>query len=393
MPLPAGEAHRDRARRRAGGFRVAVCIDTRDAPGRERLVGAYRHALGRGWYLFLVRGDDAAACHQMAGLHVDGAILYDREPGLHRALKRLRVITVEASARNLDLDDAAVFADDRKIARLAADHLIAGGFEHFAYCGMAHSHQSRTRGEHFREIIARRGFPVATFSGVWPDGEIALPPLVRWLRGIPKPSGLLASDDRVAERVLAACRWAGLKVPDEVGVLGTSNDELMCELTHPRLSSVALPTAEIGRRAAELLERLLVGRPPKRRHVTLAPLEVIARASTDRISAMDPQVAAAIEFIRANARRPIGTDQVAESVGIPRRTLERHFARTTGQTIHQFLVEIRLRHAKQFLRHSDAPLGEVARYCGYLATSAFTRMFAAAAGCHPETYRKQYRGG
>ncbi|MCC6353604.1 MAG: substrate-binding domain-containing protein [Verrucomicrobiae bacterium] len=392
MALRGGIGEARRKRRRAGAFRVAVCIDTRDAPGRERLVGAYRYALERGWYLFLVRGDDAAACHQMAGLHVDGAILYDREPGLHRALRRLGAVTVEASARNLDLDNAAVFADDQKIARMAADHLIASGFEHFAYCGMAHSHQSLTRGEHFCDLITRRGFSATAFSGVWPDGEIALPPLVRWLRGIPRPAGILASDDRVAERVLAACRWLGLKVPDEIGVLGTSNDELMCELTHPRLSSVALPTSELGRRAAELLERILIGRPPRRPFLTLAPLEVIARASTDRTSAKDPKIAAAIEFIRANARRPIGTDQLADSVGIPRRTLERRFAKDTGQTIHQFLVEIRLRHAKQFLRHSDAPLNEVARYCGYLATSAFTRMFSASAGCHPETYRRQYRG-
>lgn len=391
MTRAIGTGSKMRKPRSRGGFRVAVCIDTRDAPGRERLVGVYRYALERGWHLFLVRGDAAAACRQMAGLHPDGAILYDRDAALHRAFRRLRVATVEASARNLALDDAAVFADDTKIARMAAEHLIAAGFEHFAYCGMAASHQSLVRGERFREHLRRRGYQAAAFHGIWPDGEVALAPLVRWLRGMPKPSGLLASDDRVAERVLAACRWAGLRVSEEVGVLGTSNDELMCELTHPRLSSVALPAAEIGRRAAEMLDRLLTGRPVRRRHWRLPPLEVVARASTDRLSSADPAVAAAIEFIRASGRQPIGTDQVAAAARIPRRTLERRFAASTGRTIHQFLTDVRLRNAKQFLRHSDAPLHDVARHCGYLATSAFTRMFAARAGCHPEAYRRQYR--
>lgn len=381
-----------RPSRRARGIRVAVCIDTREGPGRERLAGAYGYALKRDWRLFLVRGDDDIACRQMPGLHVDGAILYDRGASLHRALRRLGVITVEASARNLEYDDAAVFADDAKIARMAAAHLMERGFEHFAYCGMNDSHQSLVRGDSFVRHLKSKGFPVTKFDGVWPDGEVSLAPLIRWLRAIPKPSGVLASDDRVAERVLAGCRLAGLNVPDDVGVLGTSNDELLCELTYPRLSSVALPTVEIGRQAAELLETLLRGRRLERNHRALPPLEVVVRASTDRLSTKDPKVAAAIEFIRAKGRQPIGTTQVAEAVAMSRRTLERRLAAATGQTVHQFLVEVRLRNAKQFLRHSDAPLSEVARHCGYLATSAFTRMFVASAGCHPEAYRKRYQG-
>lgn len=387
--MASGKTQRRRLR---GDTRVAVCIDTREGPGRERLTGVYGYALKRDWRLFLIRGDDAVAARQLPGLNVDGAILYDRGPSLHRSLKRLRVITVEASARNLELNDAAVFADDTQIARMAAAHLIDRGFEQFAYCGMTESRQSRIRGEEFQRHLRGKGLPVTKFEGVWPDGEVALGPLIRWLRRMRKPCGVLASDDRVAERVLAACRLASLSVPEEIGVLGTSNDELLCELTHPRLSSVALPTVEIGRRAAEILGQLMEGRRPKRRHVALPPMEVVVRASTDRLSTTDPEVAVAIRFIRANGRQPIGTDQVADAVRLARRTLERRFSNATGRTVHDFLVDERSRFAKQFLRHSDAPLNEVARHCGYLATSAFTRMFTATTGCHPDVYRKRYRG-
>jgi transcriptional regulator GlxA family with amidase domain len=122
-------------------------------------------------------------------------------------------------------------------------------------------------------------------------------------------------------------------------------------------------------------------------------LEVIIRASTDRLPSAHPAIMAAMEFIRANSNQSIGTDQVAGAVGIPRRTLERRFMATIGQTVHDFLIKMRLRRAKQLLRQSRASLGEVARQCGYSALSAFTRMFTACVGCHPEVYRKQYKEG
>jgi LacI family transcriptional regulator len=174
-----------------------------------------------------------------------------------------------------------------------------------------------------------------------------------------------------------------------VAVLGIGNDELICELSYPPLSSVALPTREIGRRAAEILESFLHYQPPAQRHWLIPPQEVIVRASTDRIPSAHPAVMAAMEFIRNKSHQPIGTDQVATAVGMPRRTLERRFQAALGKTVHDFLVEVRLRHARQLLRQSDAPLGEVARRCGYSALSAFTRMFTQCVGCHPEVYRKK----
>lgn len=380
-----------RAPEGAEPLRVAVCIDSRDGPGRERLLAVYRYATEKNWRLFLVRREDAEAMEHLASLRLDGAILYDRETRLHRFLKKRGIVCVEAGTRNLGLDDAAAFSDSPAICRLAVEHLAAAGVRSFGYCGLATTASSRLRVEGFSRSVRERGSRASIFSETLADGEAKLSSLIQWLQELPKPAGILAYDDKLAERVLAGCRWAGLEVPGEVAVVGIGNDELICELAYPRLTSVALPTQEIGRRAAQLLETLLQGRRCAKRHWPMAPLEVVVRASTDRTPSAPPKIMAAIEFLRAQSHRPVGTDQVAAAVGLPRRTLERHFQAALGQTIHEFLVELRLRQAKQRLRQSDVSLSEIARQCGYSALSAFTRMFAAQAKCHPETYRRQYR--
>ena len=168
------------ARRSDDPYRVAVCIDSRDGPGRERLQGVYRYALERSWRLFLVRNDDRNALQQLASLRLDGAILYDRVPALHQFLKRLGVICVEAGARNLDLDDAAVFSDSVAITRQAAEHLVAAGLKHFGYCSLAKRHPSTLRAKYLEASLKGLGFALEVFLEKLPDGEAHLAPLIRW---------------------------------------------------------------------------------------------------------------------------------------------------------------------------------------------------------------------
>ncbi|HPA16189.1 MAG TPA: substrate-binding domain-containing protein [Verrucomicrobiae bacterium] len=375
----------------AGAPSVAVCIDSRDGPGRERLLGVYRFAVERGWRLYLLRGEEPAVLGRLGRLPLDGAILYDKPASFHRALRARRVPCVETAARNLEFDDLAVFVDDGALARLAVEHLAGLGLNNYAYCGLARRLPSVRRAESFEKHVAGRGPCVAMFEESVSEGEAGLDRLIRWLRRLPKPVGLLAYDDKMAERVLAACGWAGIPVPDDVAVLGIGNDELMCQLAHPALSSVALPTAEIGRRAAESLDRFLRGRAPKCRLQAVVPTEVIARASTDRYPTSDPLVAGAIAFLVGRDSTPIGTDQVAAALGLSRRTLERRFRAVMGRTVHDFLTERRMRRAAELLRLHPHSLSEVAARCGYGALSAFIRAFNRAMGCHPREYRARYR--
>lgn len=372
----------------SGRPRVAVCVDTRDGPGRERVAGIYEYAVQRNWNLFLVRTDDEEAIARICEMHVIGAILYDRCAHFHQCLRAHGIFCVEASARNLDLDHAAIYVDDWAIGEMAALHLLGLKLEHFAYCGLpSRQVPSSGRNDGFSTCLRRHGF--ATSSFLVDVGESENSPMVlgRWLRDIPKPCGILAFDDRMAEHILTACHWGGISVPREVALVGVGDDELTCELMNPALSSVRLPTRAIGMLAAGVIDAHLQGLPVPTRQPQ-RPLEVVTRASSERLLRSDGAVSAAIKLIRSNAHSPYGTDQLVEALGVPRRTLERRFLACTGRTVHAYISDYRLYLAKRMLRRSFSPISEVARRSGYSALSAFTRMFIEREGCHPEEYRR-----
>lgn len=370
-------------------LRVAVCIDTRDGPGRERLLGIYEYAVQRNWSLILVRQDNAAAIRRVVEMRVDGAILFDRSAEFHRQLRRHGIFCVETSARNLKLDDVAIFVDDAAVGETAARHLESLGLEHFAYCGPTSTQApAARRASSFTRYLAQRRHSVDAFSDISASGESSYRTLHRWLRRLPTPVGILAFDDKIAECVIVASQWAGLQVPNQVAVVGVGNDELICELLEPKISSVCIPTREIGRRAAAAIEARHQGRSQAREQ-ELHSTEVAVRASTERLLTHDPKVLAVMELIRTRAHCPFGTDQIVDAVGIPRRTLERRFVASTGRTVHEFILECRLALAKRLLRRTGGTISDVSRQCGYAALTAFTRMFIERVGCHPDDYRRR----
>ena len=368
-------------------IRVAVCIDTRDGPGRDRLAGVYKFAATRNWQLSLIRQDDDLHIRLLHGTHFDGAITFDRSEALRNWLYDQGAVCIEASANRRRTEHGGVFVDDERIAHMAFAHLAEAGFEHFAFCGVRNSFVSGIRAERFAEYAGKSHSEASVFQDNYGDGQSALGGLVLWLKRLPKPVGILAFDDKMAMRVIAACLQENIAIPDLVGVLGIGNDELLCELTAPALSSLAVPTHEVGRRAAEMLAEFLAGHPPNPPRLALSPLDIVVRASTDRNRGTDELVGRAIEFLRAHAHTPIGTAQVAENLAVARRTLERRFQNETGKTLHDFLTEFRLRRAKHTLRQFDTPLEEIARASGYSAVSAFIRMFTRSTGVHPRDYR------
>ena len=217
--------------------------------------------------------------------------------------------------------------------------------------------------------------------------------MARWLQGLPHPVGLLVANDARALLVLEACRTAGLRVPDDVAVLGVDNDDLVCRLTSPTLSSIDHGARRIGQQAAALLDRLMDGEPAPVEPVRVQPEGVVERQSTDTLAVADPALARAVLLVRRRAFEGIGVGDILKDVPMSRRHLELEFKRLLGRTPHEEMQRIRMTRAAQLLETTDLAMPEIAAHCGVSYASQLTVQFRRFSGLTPTAYRKARRAG
>jgi len=285
--------------------------------------------------------------------------------------------------------------NDRAIARLAAEHLLDRGFHHFAFCGYPANRVngwSQERGRQFAARVGEAGWSCSTYLGrhrSTRDWEGFCASLTRWLASLPKPVGLMAADDKRARQVLEVCRLAGIQVPDEVAVIGVDNDEMLCQLSHPSLSSVESGARRVGHQAAALLDQLMAGRRPRQLKFMADPEGVVTRQSTDVLAVDDGDVARAVALIRSNATAGLTVPEVCDALKLARSTLELRFKRVMGRTLFAEIRRVQLQRAERLVRASDLTLKQIAAQCGFQSVQHMTTLFAARFGRPPAAYRRQ----
>jgi LacI family transcriptional regulator len=216
--------------------------------------------------------------------------------------------------------------------------------------------------------------------------------LCDWIKNLPKPVGIMACFDILGRQVLEACRQIEAAVPDDVAVVGVDNDELLCELADPPLSSVAPDAHRTGYVAAELLDQLMSGKSVPPHGHFIEPLAVVVRASSDVLAIEDPDVSHAMRFIRERACDGINVQDVLQSVPLSRRVLEGRFRKLVGRTPHEEIDRVRLDRVKELLRESELPLTEIAVRTGYEHVEYLSVVFKKRTGQPPSEYRKLHRG-
>jgi LacI family transcriptional regulator len=212
--------------------------------------------------------------------------------------------------------------------------------------------------------------------------------LAAWVRSLPKPAGVFCCYDIRGRQILEACRSINLRVPDDVAVIGVDNDQVLCELAEPPLSSVIPDTRRTGYLAAQLLEKLMSGRAVQPTMNLVEPLGIATRQSTDVLAIEDQEVSAAVQFIRNHACEGITVDRVLDAVPISRRMLERRFKRIVGRTPHDEIVRVQVERARQMLRGTDLPLKTIAERIGLRHGEYLSVLFKRATGIAPGAYRR-----
>jgi LacI family transcriptional regulator len=291
-----------------------------------------------------------------------------------------------------------IVSDDQAIGRLAAEYLLRRGFRQFAYCGFGDTYfWSRERGQGFCARVQEDGYEAHSYesehrsSASMHSWEKEQPGLVEWLESLPKPVGLMACNDDRSQYVLEACKIAGLHVPEQVAILGMGNDDLVCDLAAPRLSSIAVSAEKAGYEAAALLDSLMAGKDVADQRVVGLPSHVVTRQSTDVFAVSDPYVAEALRFIHGWAGKgAIQVDDVVGAIPVSRRSLYDRFAKTLGRSVHEEIKRVRVDHLARLLVSTDLPVAQIASRLGRPDVKNLARYFKQEMGVTPLQYRRRH---
>jgi LacI family transcriptional regulator len=284
--------------------------------------------------------------------------------------------------------------DNLAVARMVADHLRERGFRHFGFLGLPRGQDPPldNRADCFVQHLAQAGLSCHVFKAdaslTWKQEQNRI---AKWIRSLPKPLGVMTCNDSRGLQLLRACDGAGIAVPDQVAVIGAGNDDCMCSLSHPPLSSVDLGPESIGYEAAALLDRMMSGRDGRAQHVAVPPRGIINRRSTDVLATEDQAVAGAVGFIRSHACDDILVSDVLDHVRLSRSALEPRLKRVLGRTIHQEIQHVRLERVKAWLATTDLPTKQIAAQAGFHSVQYLARVFRKSTGLTTASYRKRMR--
>jgi LacI family transcriptional regulator len=382
--------------------KVALLVETARGYGRGVLRGIVRYARLHGpWAFYVTPGDFEQALPKMEQWGGTGIIACVETPRVSKSIlaSGLPVVAMDLSEEQLSPTSpwsrvCELTSDSEGAGRLAAEHLKDKGFRSYAFVGSAGKVWSHKRQRSFCEHLAMAGFSPQVYQGSTcrqPQWSREQQSMARWLARLPKPVGIMACDDDRGREVLEACRTARIRIPEEAAVIGVDNDELLCELSDPPLSSVALGAEQAGFEAAASLEQLMSGHAEKAGNVLARALGVVARRSTEVMLHADQEIAAALRFIHDNAGRPIRVYDVVAKLGDARRTLEIRFQNALGRSIHDEIRSARLERAKRLLLETDLPLPKVADASGFGSSSYLAVVFQKEVGQSPMKYRAKNR--
>jgi len=280
---------------------------------------------------------------------------------------------------------------------MAAEHLLSRGFEHFAFYGLKDIFFSRSCLDGFRTRIVRHSSACSVYEDASTFG-VARPwqhdheALAGWLKSLELPLGLMTSHDPRAVMVVQACRRIGLRVPEDVAVIGFNNDIQSCEFSDPPLTSVARPGEKIGFEAAALLNRLIHGEAPPAGDILFPPCGVVERTSTKTVAVGDNEVIGeAVRFIHKNLSQSIGVEEILKHIDVSRRWLEMAFKEKLHTSPHVYISQARVKKAKALLAEPrKLRLKQVAMDCGFSSTRQLSAIFGRFAGVPLREYAARF---
>ena len=370
--------------------RVALYLDIRSNYDQGIARGVIRYAKEHGtWHLF-GHGWMLSEIQNPSGWNGDGIISRIKNTEEAQALSAIAVPVVDVAGTLSLPNGSSVTNDDFSTGRIVGEHLLSCVFPRFGFCGASGSRWSDERLDGFLAALNLKRADVACFEKPlewWWEKLARDRSLQRWLKSLRTPLGIMACNDAAGVKLTGACQALGIAVPRQIGVVGVDNEEVLCELSAPSLSSVPCDCEKIGYEAGAMLDRMMQKRIKNVTPVRVPPKPLVVRASSDTLAIDDEAVAIALRFIRGNTDLSINVSDVLRAVPLCRRSLEMRFRRALGHTILDEIRRTRLEHACRLLQNTDLPAAKVALAAGFSSHRRFHTVFVEAMKMKPPEYR------
>lgn len=284
-----------------------------------------------------------------------------------------------------------ITADYDGTGAMAAKRFLSRGFQNFGFVGYGGVCWSDERCEGYRKEVEKAGFQLNVYdrqqiSSIW---DFNMPDLSEWLLSLPKPIAIMACDDNQGNIVIQACNACGIKVPSEVAILGVDNDEILCNMSVPALSSIDVDIERGGYEAARLAAMMIYHPTHEWEDIVLRPMNIVTRTSSNVFATRDQAVLKALQYIGENIERKIDVSDVLAQVPLSRRLLEQRFAKETGTTIYQYITAFRMDRFAQLLLSSNDSIANIAARMEEPDTKSISRRFQAVKGCTPSEFRRK----
>lgn len=353
--------------------------------------GVIEFATSAGDWVIEVCHTTAIAEASMRWWRPDGILVNASDDDWAPLIARLDVPCVQVGGQALP-GVPRVVTDNDAIGRMAAQHFIARGFRQFAYLGYENLGWADERARAFCAALGEAGLKCHTISenGSMIHANNVQSSLADWVAALPKPIGVFACHDRAAMLLGRACSGLNIEVPDDVAILGVDNNPVECALTMPPLSSIMGSARRIGYQGSVLLDQLMRGEKVSTFPLRVAPAGVAVRGSTDVYATDDPDLLAALKYIKEHADEPIEVKDVAQAIIVTRRMLERKFRAILGRSPRQQILLAHIEAAKHLLIHTSLSMLDVAIRSGFPSSSKFSTVFRRETDLAPLAFRRLY---
>lgn len=272
--------------------------------------------------------------------------------------------------------------------KIAADYFKEKHFSDYAFFGIKDIIWSEERCKGYKAQVEALG---GNFYSFMEDGETDFhESLLTWLESLPKPVALFCCDDAHAMLITELCRIHGISIPAQVAVLGVDDDELLCEISDPTISSVRMDVENGGYLACRFLDEYFNSKESETFNISIKPLFINERASTMVHNIADRHVLDLVNYIDEHFTEDLHIQTLLQMVPLSRRSIEVRFKKALNVTIYQYLLRVRIARMAELLVTTDLPYADIVYQVGFSDISNVSRIFKRYKGCSPTEYRSCY---